>query len=92
MNNEFPDKLQKQIDKANHWSNEAWVDLEEDCYGIKINNMNLKHLMILDGVETPFLRGGNITDEDIAIFLWIVSKEFSINEKHKKSFLKKQLK
>ena len=92
MNNEFPEELQKQIDNSFYWSNEAWVDIDEEFHGIKIMNMNLKHLMILDGVETPFLKGGDITDEDIAIFLWIVSREFSQNEKHKKTFFKKAVK
>ena len=87
--NTFPEELEKLIESSAHWSNEAWVNMDEDCYGIKIKNMNLNHLMILDGVDTPFLRGGDITDQDVALFLWIVSKEFSLNEKAKKTFFKK---
>ena len=85
----LPAELESLIESSSNWSNEAWVNLNEDCHGIKINNMNLNILMMLDGVDTPFLRGGDITDQDIALFLWIVSKDFSLNEKAKKTFFKK---
>lgn len=89
---EVPEELQKLIENASAWSNESWVDINEDCYGIEILNMNLRHLMMLDGIETPFLKGGNIADTDVALFLWIVSKEFCFDEKKQKEFFKKVVK
>lgn len=87
---EVPPELQELIENASAWSNEAFVNVSEDCYGLEINNMNLYHLMMLDGIESPFLKGGEIKDTDIALFLWIVSKNYSDNNKHKqKEFFKK---
>jgi hypothetical protein len=89
---EVPEELQELIENASAWSNESWVNINEDCYGIEIINMNLRHLMMLDGVESPFLKGGDIKDEDVALFLWIVSKEFCFDEKKQKEFFKKVVK
>ena len=44
------------VQEAQNWSNEAWVDFEEDFHGIVIQNMSLYHLMMLDGVGSPFLK------------------------------------
>jgi len=90
--NEVPKELQQLIAEAQCWANEAWVLVSEDCYGIKVKSMTLRHLMMLDGIETPFLKGGDIKDEDIALFLWIVSEDYSTEAKAKKEFFKKAVK
>ena len=82
---EVPKELQHLIEQSKCWSHEAFVLVAENCFGIEINNMTLRHLMMLDGVETPFLKGGTITDADIALFLWIVSKDYCLDEKVKKN-------
>ena len=89
---EVPLELQELILSASHWSNESWVNANEDCYGIEICNMSLRHLVLLDGIETPFLTGGNVSDADIALFLWILSVDYSRDEKKKKEFFKKAVK
>ena len=89
---EVPLELQEQIDKVHYWSNESWVNISEDCYGIAVQNMNLNHLVLLDGVETPFLKGGDITDKDIALFLWIISEDYNQEGKGKKKFFEKVVK
>ena len=90
--NEVPKELQELVFEAQCWANEAWVVASEDCFGIKVKNMTLRHLMMLDGVETPFLKGGDIKDEDIALFLWIVSEDYSMDPRQKKEFFKKAVK
>lgn len=89
---EVPDEIQELIQEAQFWANEAWVNAEEDCFGIKVKNMSLKHLMMLDGIESPFLNGGDIKDSDIALFLWIISANYSTSKKGKESFFKKCVK
>ena len=89
---EVPQELQDLIYKTECWANESWVDVPEDLNGIKINNMNLYHLMMLDGIESPFLNGGEVTDQDIALFLWIVSKDYCQDEKIQKKFFEKVVK
>jgi len=87
---EVPPELQELIENASAWSNEAFVNISENCYGLEIDNMNLYHLMMLDGIESPFLKGGEIQDTDIALFLWIVSKDYSDKDKKKqKEFFNK---
>ena len=89
---EVPQELQDLIYKTECWANESWVDIPEDLNGIKINNMNLYHLMMLDGIESPFLNGGEVTDQDIALFLWIVSKDYCQDEKVQEKFFEKVVK
>ncbi len=87
--NEVPEELQSLIQEAQFWANEAWVNASENCFGIEVNNMTLEHLMLLDGIETPFLKGGKIKDPDVALFLWIISKDYSSEKKKKDAFFKK---
>ena len=89
---EVPQELQDLIYKTECWANESWVNVPEDFNGLKINNMNLYHLMMLDGIESPFLNGGEVTDQDIALFLWIVSKDYCQDEKIQKKFFEKVVK
>ena len=87
---EVPPEVQELIKESKYWSNESWVNISEDFYGIKIRNMTLNHLVLLDGIETPFIKGGSaVTETDIALFLWIVSEEYSDCEKAKRDFTKR---
>ena len=43
----------------------------------------------MDGIESPFIKGTKATPEDIGIFLWTLSPEFSTNEKQRNKFIKK---
>jgi hypothetical protein len=89
---EVPDEILELIEQADNNSNEAFVGAYESCYGVEVENMSIRHLMMLDGIETPFLKGGSITDSDIALFLWIVSPDFNLSGKGKKEFFKKAVK
>jgi hypothetical protein len=86
---EIPEHLAHQVTESNHWSNEAWLPISEDFKGIKVRNMTLADLLILDGIQTPFIYGGDYSDEAAVAFLWVVSEEFSYEETERKDFYKK---
>lgn len=79
-------KIDALIAKYHSWQNEIWLDVDEEIEGIKLFNMNLKHLLMLDGLESPFLTGGDVSEEDAYLFLWVVSKEFSFESKERDNF------
>ena len=85
---QVPDEILELIQQSENYANEAYVDAFDSCYGVDVSNMSIRHLMMLDGVETPFLKGGDIEDSDIALFLWILSPNFSYSEKKRKDFFK----
>ena len=41
---------------------------------------------MLDGLESPFLTGGDVSEEDTYLFLWVVSKEFSFEARERDEF------
>ena len=79
-------KIDALIAKYHSWQNEIWLDVDEEIEDIKLHNMNLKHLLMLDGLESPFLTGGDVSEEDAYLFLWVVSKEFSFESKERDEF------
>ena len=80
MNHEQIDAL---ISKYHSWRNEIWLNVDEEIQGIKVYNMNLNHLLMLDGLNSPFIKGGDIKEIDALLFFWIISKDFSQNEKER---------
>ena len=85
MNHEQIDAL---ISKYHSWRNEIWLNVDEEIQGIKVYNMNLNHLLMLDGLNSPFIKGGDIKEIDALLFFWIISKDFSQNEKERDNFFK----
>ena len=79
-------KIDALISKYHSWQNEIWLDVDEEIEDIKLHNMNLKHLLMLDGLESPFLTGGDVSEEDAYLFLWVVSKEFSFEARERDEF------
>ena len=86
-------KIFKLVEKSQNWSNESWVNLTENFKGIQIKNMSLYHLMLLDGLESPFLKKKTTANDiDICLFLWVVSADYCENAKKQKQFFKKVVK
>lgn len=57
----------------------AFLDINEDISGIPVKPLTIDHLIILDAVKSPFtVYGKEVTPEQIAIFLWIVSPQFRV--------------
>ena len=77
------------LSKYHSWQSEIWLDIPENIEDIQVLNMNLKHLLMLDGLESPFLKGGDITETDALLFLWVVSEDFTYNKKDRDKFFKR---
>lgn len=45
--------------------------------GFKVEPITLRHLIVLFSIKSPFLCGGAVTPEQVAMFLWVMSTEFS---------------
>ena len=58
----------------------AWLDLPARICGMEFRQMTVRHYLVLDGVDSPFVRGGIPTPEQLAQFLWIVSPSFTPDE------------
>ena len=82
------DQIDALLAKYLSWQSEIWLNIPESFEDIKVLNMNLKHLLMLDGLESPFLKGGKITDTDAYLFLWVVSEDFTYNKKDRDKFFK----
>lgn len=67
---------------------ESFLFLNESIAGVKIQNMTIRHYLILDGIDSPLLYGNEASAEDFAKFLWILSPDFSSDEKKRNEFLK----
>ena len=86
MNQEKIDAL---VNKYQSWLGEAWLDVPEKLGDIEIQPMKLKHLLILDGIDSPLIKGGDIGEQDLFMFIWVLSNEFCYDEKQRdKYFLK----
>lgn len=67
----------------------AWLDLPLDICGIPVEPLTLRRYAVLAAASNPFIVGGTRTAGAIAQFLWIVSREFCVDEKKKRKFLKR---
>jgi len=72
----LPEHVLAAIEQAKSWQSEAWVSTEFLIDSVWINQMTLRHFFMLDGAGSPFLTGKQVTSEDIAVFLWILSPEY----------------
>lgn len=59
----------------------AFLSITLDICGIEINQLTLKHYILLDFARNPLLNGGEVKAEDVLAFLWIVSLDYKDNDK-----------
>ena len=86
----IPKHIQNVIDREQADEAEPWLMFGKDIDGIEVKELSLYHIHILDGLENNIISNGDIREADIAQFLWIVSKEFKINDnKQRDKFIKK---
>lgn len=57
--------------------------------GVHVRQMTLRHLLILLAAKNAFLCGGPVRVADVALFLWVLSPEFSIERKARVAFLER---
>ena len=85
---EFPQNIQECLQRENAFPLESWLNLNEFICGIEIEQITAKHLLLLHGIDSPFMGKGNATFEDVLAFLWIVSPSFSYEEKKQIEFVR----
>lgn len=54
----------------------AFLGVKLTLCGIKVNQFNPRHYMLLDFMSSPFIKGGIPTAEQVCDFLWVVSPDF----------------
>ena len=54
----------------------AFLDVQEEVCGIAVRPMTLRDFIRLDGIQSPFMRGGVPAVEDVVLFLWLQSPAF----------------
>jgi hypothetical protein len=77
------------ISKHQAWRSEIWLDVNDSIEDLEINNFTLRHLMILDGLNSPFIKGGTINRADALMFLWVVSTGYNFNAKDRDEFFRR---
>lgn len=82
-------KIDALVEKYHSWRNEIWLDIPEELEQLKYKNFNLNHLLTLDGLESPFIKGGNPTRSDALLFLWIISEEYNYNQADRDKYFQK---
>lgn len=55
----------------------AWLDVPAKICGRDFQQITIRHYMMLEAVDSPFVRGVIPTPEQLAQFLWIISPGFS---------------
>ena len=85
----MPDSVLRALDQAKTWQAEAWLETPYFIDGILINQMTLRHLFMLHGADSPFINRGKVKVEDIGVFLWIMSPDYTPKQKDREQFCKK---
>lgn len=83
------EKIDAIVQKYQSWQGEAWLDVPERVGNIEVQPMNLKHLLILDGIDSPMIKGGDVGEKDLLMFLWVLSPEFCYSPKARDKFFVK---
>ena len=85
---DLPKSVLQAIADADTAQQEAWLNIEHEICGIKIRQMTIKDFYFLNGVESPFLKGGDFTPGDIGIFLWLLSPDYKPCKTAQRKFVK----
>lgn len=68
----------------------AFLDFPIPLCGVIVRQFNLKHLVLLGNLGNAFVSRAELpTAVDIAQFLWVVSTEYSLDDKARDKFVKK---
>lgn len=74
------------VERENKIRNAAMLNLNTRICGIEVRQMTLRHWLILDGLDCPFLKG-DVPDpkkKHVKDFLWVLSPKFSYGESFRK--------
>lgn len=71
--------------------NEIYLNAPRDICGILVRQITPQIHAYLSAVNSPFVSGGAVSDDDIHYFLWICSVDFKADEEARQAFLEKSL-
>lgn len=60
--------------------------------GVPVRQMTPRHLLLLKGIGNRFIMGGRPDAGDVAIFIWVLSTEYTTGHQEQISFCKKLIK
>ena len=75
----LPLEILEVLEKESNYEAEPWLFETINLCGVEVNNLTLRHVLILDGVNNPVLSGESVDVDTLAVFLWVISKEFEKN-------------
>lgn len=67
------------IDRERNVRENAFLGLRERICGFPVEPITLRHLIILRGIESPFVNGGECNKAECARFLWVMRPGFVAN-------------
>lgn len=81
-------RIQEALAREKSARDAAWMAVPARICGLECVQMTMRHYLMLDAVDSPFVRGGLPTPEQLAQFLWIVSPSFTPDEGEALKFAK----
>ena len=87
MKAEYPQSIINQLAYEETCLQESWLNINETICGIEIQQLTPKHVLILNGINSPILSGNEIKPHDVTMFLWVCSEDFCFNSKKRNKFL-----
>lgn len=86
----LPLEILEVLEKESNYEAEPWLFETITLCGVEVNNLTLRHVLILDGIDNPVLTGESVDVDTLAVFLWVISKEFQLgNNKARDAFIEK---
>lgn len=85
---EIPASVTEALEQAKCWQAESWLNINETICGVEVTQMTLRQFFMLEGIESPLFKGGDITAEDLAVFLWILSPKWKPCKDAREEFCK----
>lgn len=70
----------------------AFLPVQQSINGVLVDQFRLNHLTLLRYVDSPFMIGGNVTDEDVVRFMWIVGGSYNPEGKGRQEYIAALLK
>jgi len=74
---EYQPKLESAKEQDRKDSQEVFLDAPEKVGSIWLCPLSIKKYLMLDAISHPFLNKGELTEEDIYTFCWVLSVDFT---------------
>ena len=81
---DFDESFRLAIQSERESREASYTELPEVICGVQVNQMEIRHLVMLQLLDSPFICGGIPDQSDVAQFMWIVSPLFEFCEPAKR--------